>query len=106
MRFTLFHTPKPKKFTYKPRYYDEEKDRLEQKKAEMGYDSKLSHRESLRLQMSNKWRRGSASGASNTSQLTKFVYYTFYGFVIIGSVYVIFFTEFVEKLVALFGVGR
>lgn len=105
MRFTLFQTPKPKRFTYKPRYYDEEKDRLERKKAEMGLDSNISHHESLRLQMSKKWRRGSSSNSS-TSRLSKLVYYSFYAFVTIGAVYVIFFTEFVDKLVALFGVGR
>lgn len=105
MRFTLFQTPKPKRFTYKPRYYDEEKDRLEQKKAEMGYNSEYSHRDSLRLQMSKRWRRGSSSD-NNTSRLSKLIYYTFYAFVVVGAVYVIFFTEFVDKLVALFGVGR
>ena len=105
MRITMFKTPKPKRFTYKPRYYDEEKDRLERKKAEMGLDSNVSHQESLRLQMSKRWRKGSAKDVS-TSKLTKLIYYSFYTFVIVGAVYVIFFTEFVDKLVALFGVGR
>jgi len=100
----MFRTPKPKQFKYKPRYYDEEKERLEQRKAELGFDSNLSHKESLRFQMSKKWHRGSSESASNP--MTKLFYYLFYAFVIIGGIYVIFFTDFVDKIVALFGVGK
>ena len=104
MRFVLFKTPTPRQFKYKPRYYNEEKDRLEKRKAELGLNSELSHRENLRAQMHSRWRRGgSAQGASNLSRL---IYFAFYAFVIVGGVYVVFFTDFVNKLVALFGVGR
>jgi len=81
MRFIMFRTPQPKQFSYKPRYYDEEKERMERRKAEMGYESKLSHGEGI-------------------------IYYLFYAVVILGGIYVIFFTGFVDKLVALFGVGN
>lgn len=103
MRFVLFRTPKPRQFSYKPRYYDEEKERLEKRKAELGLSSELSHRESLRVQMRSKWRKGSGSrgGASNLSRL---IYFAFYAFVIIGGIYLIFFTDFVERLIALFGI--
>lgn len=100
----MFRTPKPKQFTYKPRYYDEEKERIERRKAEMGLESELSHHESLKLQMSRRWRKG--TGEKGSSSLSKSVYFLFYAFVIIGGIYVIFFTGFVDKLVALFGVGR
>ena len=104
MRFVIFRTPKPKRFQYKPRYYDEEKERLEQRKAELGLDSKLSRQESLRYQMRRRWRHGSSdSGGRNPG---RYIYFAFYGFVIVGGVYLIFFTDFVYKLVALFGVGR
>ena len=104
MRFIMFRTPKPKQFSYKPRYYDEDKERLEQRKAELGYDSKLSHSESLRLQISKRWHRGSSETGS--SSLTRLIYYLFYAIVIVGGIYVIFFTDSVNKLVALFGVGK
>lgn len=104
MRFVIFKTPTPKRFNYKPRYYDEEKDRLEQRKAELGYDSELSNQESIRVQMRKRWRRGGRS--SEETGFRKFFYYAFYGFVIIGGVYLIFFTDFVDKVVALFGIGR
>ena len=51
----FFYRPKPKGFNYIPRYYDPEKEAWEQKKAEMGLNSKLSHEEELRLQMRKKW---------------------------------------------------
>lgn len=104
MRFILFRTPKPKRFNYKPRYYDEDKARLERRKAELGYDSDLSHKESLRLRMDKRWKR--SDGEYRKNQLSRFIYYAFYAFVIIGGIYLIFFTDFVDKLVAFFGVGK
>jgi hypothetical protein len=102
MRFVLFKTPKPRQFRYKPRYYDEEKERLEKRKAELGLNSELSEREALRIRMRSKWRKGSKhQGSSNLSRL---IYFGFYAFVVIGGVYLIFFTDFVEKLITLFGV--
>jgi Flp pilus assembly protein TadB len=103
MRFILFRTPKPKQFKYKPRYFDEDKERIEQRKAELGLDSELSHSDSLRFRMRRRWKHQEESGNQN---LRRFIYYAFYAFVIIGGIYVIFFTDLVENLVALFGVGR
>lgn len=104
MRFTFFRTPKPKEFNYSPRYYDEERERLEQRKAELGLDSTLSPKESLRLQMKKRWRQGGNNPGTNS--LSKVIYYAFYGFVGIGGVYVIFFTDMVDKLIMLFGIGK
>jgi len=104
MRLVMFKTPKPKRFNYKPRYYDEEKDKLEQKKAELGLETTLTNQEKLRLRMRRKWRHESAETGS--SRLSKIIYYSFYAFVVIGGIYAIFFTDLVDKIVALFGVGR
>ena len=104
MRFVMFNTPKPKRFSYKPRYYDAEKERLEQRKAELGLDTKLSHHESIRYQMKRRWKSGDKEVGRN--RLSKIIYYGFYAFVIIGGVYAIFFTDLVDKIVALFGVGN
>ena len=51
----FFYRPKPKGFNYIPRYYDSEKEAWEQKKAEAGLNTNLSHEEELRLQMRKKW---------------------------------------------------
>ena len=51
----FFYKHKPRGFNYIPRYYDPDKEAWEQKKAEAGLDSKLSHEEELRLQMRKKW---------------------------------------------------
>lgn len=100
MRFTLFKTPQPKKFNYHPRYYDPKKEEWERRKAELGYDSGLTKEEKLRLRMS-RWKKGETAGGSNTA---RFLTYLIYGIFIIGSIYVILFTNLIENFLALFGV--
>ena len=51
----FFYRHNPKKFNYIPRYYDPEKEAWEQKKAELGYEAKLSHEEQFRAQMRRSW---------------------------------------------------
>lgn len=51
----FFYRHKPRGFNYIPRYYDPEKEAWEQKKAEAGLSTNLSHEEELRLQMRKKW---------------------------------------------------
>ena len=104
MRFVTFRTPKPKQFNYRPRFYDVEKEELEQKKAALGLDSTLSHRENLRMQMARRWHRGRKDeGRSRNSLMLS---YTIYAVIILGGIYLLFFTDFVEKLVAVFSASR
>ena len=51
----FFYKHKPRGFNYIPRYYDPDKEAWEQKKAEAGLETKLSHEEQLRLQMRKRW---------------------------------------------------
>ena len=51
----FFYKHKPRGFNYIPRYYDPEKEAWEQKKAEAGLSSNLSHEEQLRMEMRKKW---------------------------------------------------
>ena len=51
----FFYRHNPKKFNYLPRYYDPDKEAWEMKKAELGYDAKLSHEEQFRAQMRRSW---------------------------------------------------
>jgi hypothetical protein len=53
MAFFFKHTPK--KFNYIPRYYDPDQQAWEEKKAEKGLDSKLTHEEQLRIKMRQRW---------------------------------------------------
>lgn len=55
MGFYVFHTPKPRKFNYIPRYFDPEKEAWEKKKASMGLDSKLTDKEKLRIKLRNSY---------------------------------------------------
>ena len=55
MKVTFVKTPKPKRFTYPPRYYDEEKERLEQRKRDLGLSE--DGKSDFRAQVSNNWKR-------------------------------------------------
>ncbi|HNS17420.1 MAG TPA: hypothetical protein PKH94_09290 [Bacteroidales bacterium] len=56
MAFTFFHTPKPKQFEFKPRYYDPKKEELEQRKRALGLSGTGDAESRLRSQMQQKWR--------------------------------------------------
>lgn len=102
MKFNTFKTPKPKHFTYRPRYYDKAKEERERRKAELGYESDLDHRENLRSMISQRWRKNDKEESRSRFKIASYLVMATF---IIGSIYVIFFTDFVDKLVALFGVG-
>lgn len=104
MKFVSFRTPKPKQFKYIPRFYDPDKEALEQKKAAMGLESTVSHRENLRLQMRRRWHKNNRDEGRSKSSLM--VSYAVYAIVIVGGVYLLFFTDFVEKLIAVFGIAK
>ncbi len=100
MRLVFFRTPKAKKFGYQPRHYDAKKEEWERRKTELGYKSGLTKEEQLRLKMSSRWQKGVVSGNDRTRRLlTYFVYAAF----ILGSIYVILFTNLVENFLTLFG---
>jgi len=54
MKVTFFRTPRPKKFSYPPRYYDAEKERLEQRKKEL---SLSGEKKDFKSQLNTSWRR-------------------------------------------------
>ena len=104
MKFVSFRTPKPKQFKYIPRFYDPDKEELEQKKAAMGLESTVSHRESLRLQMHRRWHKNDKGMGRSKSSLM--ISYAVYAIVILGGVYLLFFTDFIEKFIAVFGISK
>ncbi len=56
MAFKFFHTPKPKQFQIKPRYYDPKKEELEQRKKALGLTDSSDPEVRLRAQMQQRWR--------------------------------------------------
>mgnify|MGYP000709417125 CR=1 FL=1 len=100
MRLVFFKTPKAKEFSYQPRYYDAKKEEWERRKVELGYDSKLSKEEQIRLKMSSRWlRNADTSNRRSIRLLTYFIYAVF----ILGSIYLILFTNLIENLLTMFG---
>ncbi len=102
MRIVSFRTPKPKSFKYTPRYYDAKKEEMEKRKASLGLDSTLSHNEGLKLRMSKRWRHGSADNEKTI--LSRVITYLIYAFFIGASIYIIMFTDIIEKMLRAFGV--
>jgi hypothetical protein len=102
MRFTMFNTPKPKRFNFPSRYYDPQRDEWERRKTELGYDSALSREERIRLQMSKRWEKKDQFGKSASS---RYISYLVYAVIIGGSIYIILFTNLIDNFLTLFGVG-
>ncbi|MFA8298824.1 MAG: hypothetical protein ACEPOV_01550 [Hyphomicrobiales bacterium] len=99
MKLTFFKTRQPKRFNYKPRHWDKEKEDLEKRKASLGINSELSRKEHLKAQIEKKWKRGSKKPEKNTFSIRRLIYLV----VLFLVVYLIFFTNFVYNLIALFG---
>lgn len=103
MAFYIFHTPKPKRFNYIPRFYDPNKEALEKKKAAMGYDSNLSEQEKLRMRMKTRW--GYEPNEEKKEHLKvgfkgmRFV--VFFG-ILAFLIYIIFGTPLVDNFVTMF----
>jgi hypothetical protein len=107
MRFVFFKPPKPKKFHIHARYHDPELERMRKRKAEMGYEEALTHEDELRMQIRKRWRKGEApEGNFQDFGMSKNISYLIYFILIGGGIYLIFFTDFIDKLLMLFGVGK
>jgi len=88
MKVVFFRIPKPKQFKYPPRYYDEEKERKEFRKRELGLagdDSKID----FRSQVGDSWKRlrKSDSGRQKKAQMSVVVYLL----IVAMLIYLIFF---------------
>ena len=102
MKFSFFHTPKPRTFNYIPRYYNPEQEALEKKKAAMGLDSKLSEREKRRMRIRNAYGYDPDDYKEKSKIGFKTVRYVLFFGLMAFFVYVIFETPFVEKFFEMF----
>ena len=95
----FFYKHKPKGYNYIPRYYDPQKEEWERKKAEQGYDSKLSHEEQLRLEMRKKW--GTNKDQDDPSERRyKTLRAVIIGAIVVVAFYFIFCTPMFTRIVA------
>ena len=94
----FFYRHKPKKFNYKPRYYDPEMQEWEEKKAAAGLDSKLNHEEQLRLKMRKSWSVAKEE-ESKEEQRAKLIRRITLGVFIVLVFYLVFGTPLMENII-------
>lgn len=103
MGFYIFHTPKPRKFNYIPRYFDPNQEALEKKKAAMGLDSKLSEYEKRRMRI----RTGFGYEPEEEVKATKKIGFKGMRFIVFFGImafltYIIFGTTLVDNFIEMF----
>ena len=94
----FFYRHNPKKFNYKPCYFDPEQQEWEEKKAAAGLDSKLTHEEQLRLKMRQSW-SAPKNEESTAEKNAKLIRRVVLGVFIVVVVYFIFGTDYFERIV-------
>ncbi len=88
MKIVAFHTPKPRQFSYKPLYYDQRKEELEElKKKYSGEKSESGVSPDFREKLRNSWRVKEKKTGS-ISKITLLVYLVLVALII----YYIFFS--------------
>ena len=96
MGFFYRHTPK--KFNYKPRYFDPEMQEWEEKKAAAGLDSKLTHEEQLRIKMRKSW-SAAKEAESKEEQRAKLIRRIVLGVFVVFLFYFIFCTPLMTNVI-------
>lgn len=100
MRMVFFRRPKPKQFGYKPMYYDAEKEELVERRKELEGISAGDPRARLKADIRRKWKRDDQKNVSSTYSGVRIIIYLF---IIVLSVYFIFFTDFIQGIFQIFG---
>jgi len=102
MRIVFFKRPKPRQFDYKPIYWDEEKEELEErrKRIERAGREKTDKeiRDDLKIDIDRKWRRNRSSGGQKVNFI-RFLAFTAFA---LFMIYFIFFTDFINKFLSYF----
>ncbi|MDR0363528.1 MAG: hypothetical protein LBH92_00670 [Bacteroidales bacterium] len=75
MNFFIFKTAKPKRFAYKPRYYDPEKYERELRREKMGLSPNQSREERIRAQLHYEWDRKKERRAKLSGGILKMFLY-------------------------------
>ncbi len=98
MNIVFFRRPKPRPFNYKPIYYDPEKEEEQERKKALGLIEEKDSHERIRAGMRRHWRRPEAGPEKGYNVIRVFFYIVFFAF----AIYFIFFTDYINRLVALF----
>ncbi len=98
MKITFLKRTKPKAFEYKPLYYDKEKDDREKRKRELGLDNSHDRSTMMKGELQRRWRKDKTNTKEKTSSMRFFIYLL----IAVMSVYLIFFTDLVQKMVQIF----
>jgi hypothetical protein len=98
MNIVFFKRPKPRQFHYTPMYYDPAKEEAEERKKLLNSLQSDDPRERMRAQIRRKWKTEQKETDKRSQFFRIFLYMIFAGFII----YIIFFTDFINKLVSLF----
>lgn len=89
------------------RYHNPDLERMRKRRAEMGYEQAISHDEELRMKMRRRWKDKEVEEEKFQSfGISKRISFLVYSTLILGGVYLIFFTDFIDKLLMIFGVGK
>ena len=99
----MFRALKPRRYNYKPRYFDPEREAIENRKAALGLEAKLTDQEKLRVRINKRWKQKMPSEFGNKyKKLSMIIYLS----VILLGIYVIFFTDLIDNMLRAFGVGK
>ncbi len=88
MKLVFFNTPKARQFSYPARYYDEEKEKREQRKKELGLAG-TETKSDFRSELDKGWQRFKAGerGRQKKANMSVLIYIA----IVIILVYIIFF---------------
>ena len=95
----FFYRHNPKKFNYMPRYFDPDQQAWEEKKAERGLDSKLTHEEQLRMKMRRSW-SAPKNEETKEEQHAKLIRRIVLGVFVLFVFYFIFCTPMMQNIVS------
>jgi hypothetical protein len=98
MNFFFFKRPKPRQFNYRPLYYDPEKEQAEERKKTLSSLHDGDPRERMRAEIRRRW-KVERKVANKKDQLFRIFFYMIFASF---AIYLIFFTDFINKLVSLF----
>jgi len=98
MKFSFFDRPKPRTFNYRPVYYDPVKEEAEERRKSLEYGKNGDHSERMRAAIRKRWKTEQKNTDKNNQVIRVFIYMIFSAF----AIYLIFFTDFVNRLVSLF----
>lgn len=105
MKIVFFKRPKPKQFSYKPRYWDPEQEEFEKRKRELDGDGRDERtpdelKSDLKKKIDTRWRR--SHDPDSVGRSNPWMKLFIYAIVIFLAMYFIFFTGFINNLVRFF----